>query len=119
MNLTFAPRGKQSVDALPRLGEQQRSETTGDVVDHETEWLRTEALCQLLGRVEAITKSAAVSPDPGRGDPEHVAQEKISGKHEGRRDDRRPVDSSQSGGGAANSRYPHHCAGFDHRQTER
>jgi len=109
MNLALAPRRKQRVDALARLGEQQRRETTGDVVEHEPKWMRAEALGQLFGRVEAITEATAVSTDPGRGDPEQMAQEKISRKHDRRRDDRCPVDSWQPGGGATDHGYPHHC----------
>src|SRR5262245_31752198 len=103
MNIAFAPRLEQSVDTLARLGEQQRSETSRDVVDHEPKWVRTEALCQLIRRVEAVTKAAAVSSDSGRSDPEHVTQQEISGKHDRRRDDRRPVDSSESSSGAADN----------------
>jgi hypothetical protein len=119
VDLAIAPRNQQAVHAVPRLGEQQRGETTGDVVEHEPSRVRAKALCQLLGGIESRAEAAAMAADARRDDAKRMTKDKITGKHHSSCEDRGTFDARHAGGGATDGSDPHHCTRFDHRERKR
>ena len=57
------PRHQQAVDALPRLGDEQRGEAARHVVEHEAERMRPEAAHELFAGIDRVAESTPMAAD--------------------------------------------------------